>query len=273
MYRDWATYAAGEGFGDGYLRMSGVFFQSGGNPDLAALLAAEVPYTGWASYYYDGYAEGLAREAFRHAAALAAKYGLRVHTTSGGGAGLDNTLSVFEEVAEDYPLAERRWVIEHLSTPTPANIEQMARLGVVSTAIPYSIWDATPPESLENFRPYKSVLEAGIRLNLSTDNVPPNPFFAIWAAVTRENMHAGGPLGPGTERLSREEALRAMTINGAYLSFEEDVKGSIEVGKYADLIVLDRDYLEIVEEEIKDIEVLLTMVGGSIVYETEWRTP
>jgi predicted amidohydrolase YtcJ len=72
-----------------------------------------------------------------------------------------------------------------------------------------------------------------------------------------------------SEKLTREEALRAMTLNGAYLTFEENVKGSIEADKYADLIVIDRDYLTIDDDEIKDINVLMTMVGGEIVHHTD----
>jgi predicted amidohydrolase YtcJ len=86
--------------------------------------------------------------------------------------------------------------------------------------------------------------------------------------ITRTNRYTGAALNP-SQALTREQALRAMTINGAYLSFEENVKGSIEVGKLADLIIIDRDYLKVPASEIKDIKVLTTMVGGKTVYQAE----
>lgn len=272
MFRDFATYASGAGFGDDFLRTTGVFFQIGGDPALARILTAELPYTGWASYYYDAVPpETPPNAVFRATAILAAKHGLRLNTIAGSPPALTDALDVFEEVDQTYPIRDKRWVIEHLSVVSAANIERMRRLGVVPTTIPPStIWKATPPASLENFAPYRSLLEAGVPLNLCTDNVPPQPFFTLWAVITRKNRFTGMPLDVfRSEKLTREEALRAMTVNGAYLTFEENVKGSIEADKYADLIVIDRDYLTIDDDEIKDINVLMTMVGGKIVHQTD----
>ena len=270
--RDWATYAGDEGFGDEFLRFNGLFFQAGGDPDLAAILAAEAPYTAWAGYYYDA---PPSTEIFSRVAMMAAKYDLRLHAIAGGGAGLDTALAVYEEVNQTYPIDERRWVIEHVSDNTSTQIDRMVDLGIVPTAIPPStVWKRStpPPPDIENFAPYKSLLRAGLKLALATDNVPANPFFTMWTTIARENRNFGGPIGPA-ERLSRREALRAMTINGAYLSFEEDVKGSIEVGKYGDLVVLDRDYLEVPRDQIKDIEALTTIVGGKVVYQRDAEPP
>jgi hypothetical protein len=89
----------------------------------------------------------------------------------------------------------------------------------------------------------------------------------MWIAVTRRTVD-GSVLNP-EQRLDRLEALRMWTLNGAYLTFEEELKGSIEPGKLADLIVISKDYLACPAEEIKDIEVLLTVVGGKVVYQSE----
>jgi hypothetical protein len=120
-------------------------------------------------------------------------------------------------------------------------------------------------EKLNTFIPLKSFVEKEIPFVLSTDNVPINPLHAFWVAVVRKERVTGKIIGPG-QKISREEALRALTINGAYLTFEEDVKGSIEPGKLADLVVLSEDILTCPDQEIEDIEVLSTMVGGKTVY-------
>ena len=91
-----------------------------------------------------------------------------------------------------------------------------------------------------------------------------NPFLGMYAAVTRRTQ-TGRVLG-SEEKVTVEEAIRLFTINAAYSTFEEDLKGSIEVGKLADMIVLDRDILTIPPEEIKEIRVLMTMIGGEVVY-------
>lgn len=265
MFRDWAAYAGGQGFGDDYLRTTGVLFQQGGDPALAAILNAELPYTGWAGYYYD---TTVSPNVFLETAMLAAKHELRLHFIAPGGDLLATALSVFEQVNKVYSITDKRWVIEHINSVTPDQLTRMKQLGIVPTAIPANmIWKPAPPANLDNFSPYKTLLRAGLPLALGTDNVPPNPFFVLWTAITRENRSTDMPLdGSNSEKLTREEALRAMTINGAYLSFEEKVKGSIEVGKYADLVVLDRDYMEVHPSEIKDIKPAMTMVGGAVVF-------
>ena len=95
---------------------------------------------------------------------------------------------------------------------------------------------------------------------------PYNPFFGMWMAITRK-MVDGEVMHP-EQAISREEALRMWTLNGAYLSFEEGIKGSIEPGKLADLAVISKDYLTCPVEEVKDIEALETMVDGRIVYQS-----
>lgn len=258
MFRDWSEYASDQGFGDGFLRTTGVFIQGSGDPLLAAILDREAPYTAWASYNYDA----LAPEEFREVAMLAAKYNLRGHTT-----GVGTALDAFEQVNQTYPISSKRWVIEHIGTVTASERARMKALGIVPTAIPPStVWKATPPATVpSNFAAYRSVLEDGLPLALATDNVPANPFFTLWATIARTNRFTGTALNP-SEKLTREQALRAMTVNGAILSFEEQVKGSIEVGKYADLVVIDRDYLAVSEDQIKDIQVVFTMVGGKVVF-------
>jgi predicted amidohydrolase YtcJ len=88
----------------------------------------------------------------------------------------------------------------------------------------------------------------------------------MWMAITRKTRD-GSVVGP-TETVTREQALRMWTLNGAWMTFEEKIKGSIEPGKLADLVVISKDYLRCPVDEIKDIEVLATVVGGKTVYQT-----
>lgn len=100
---------------------------------------------------------------------------------------------------------------------------------------------------------------------LATDNVPVSLFHPMWHCVARVDRYSGRAIAP-PQRLSRADALRAATIEGAYLTFEEAVKGSIEVGKLADLVVLSHDPLTVEEARLPDIVAELTVVGGRVVY-------
>jgi hypothetical protein len=181
---------------------------------------------------------------------------------------------LFEEVNKTYPLKERRWVMNHARLYSPKQIERVKALGLIPEVIPAksSIWKggsarlkALPPERRGELAPYRSLYRAGLPLVFATDNSPHNPFITLWAAVARKDKDTLEVVN-AAEKLTREEALRCMTVHGAYVTFEENVKGSIEKGKYADLVVLERDYLTIPEDDIKDIKVRMTMVGGRIVY-------
>ena len=94
---------------------------------------------------------------------------------------------------------------------------------------------------------------------------PWSPWLGIWETLTRK-LERGGVLEPD-ERLTREQAIRLYTTNNAYLNREEKEKGSLEVGKLGDLIVIDRDVLTCPVDEVKDTKVLLTVVGGKVVFE------
>jgi hypothetical protein len=127
---------------------------------------------------------------------------------------------------------------------------------------------------MKSFLPLRSLIDAGIIVVGGSDHMirldardalnPYHPFFGMWMAVTRRTVD-GRVLNP-EQRVTREEALRMWTINGAYGTFEESLKGSIEPGKLADMVVISKDYLTCPEEEIRQIEALMTVVGGKVVY-------
>jgi len=124
------------------------------------------------------------------------------------------------------------------------------------------------PERENEIAPLKSLIEAGVRVALATDNVPNSMFYPVWQSIFRRNRYTGEVVAPA-QALTREQALRAATINGAYVTWEEDCKGSIEVGKLADLAVLSHDPLTAEEAVLKDIRAEMTFVDGRMVYSAQ----
>jgi len=109
------------------------------------------------------------------------------------------------------------------------------------------------------------LLDAGVHVSLATDNVPPSMFHPVWHATSRITEETGEPVSP-EQCISREEALACASREGAYLTFEENSKGTLEVGKLADIAVLSGDPLTIDEAKIQDIVAETVLVGGKIVY-------
>ena len=176
------------------------------------------------------------------------------------------TLQAFEDAVGKQRVAKHRHRIEHASVLNPDLIKRTKALGLLATIQPHFVvsdfWipERLGPERTRWTYAFKSLIENGVLVAASSDAPvePLNPLLGIWAAVTRE-------LSP-QERLSVMEALRAYTLGAAYFSFEEDIKGSIEVGKYADLTILSHDPLKVEPDKIKDIKVEMTIVGGKAVY-------
>lgn len=205
---------------------------------------------------------------------------LTAHCTGGGA--VDVLLDAFEAVAKDIDIRPLRFSIIHGNFYDRNAIERCARFQVIADAQPawfYKDGDAMleilGPERIKTFHPNRSLLDAGVVISFGSDHMvklddrhsinPFNPWVAIWSAVTRKTER--GTLIAPEEAITRAEALRCYTINNAFASFEEDIKGSIEPGKLADFAVLDRDYLAVPEDELKDIQVTMTVLGGKVVYE------
>lgn len=201
------------------------------------------------------------------------------HCTGGGG--VDLLLDVYEAVNRLHVIQPNRFSIIHGNFFTPEAIERMAKLGVyadMQAAWFYKDADAMREilgeECILTFLPYRSLLDGRVMVNGGSDHMvktdadasvnPYNPFLAMWSMITR-TTERGSVIVP-REAITREEALRIYTINNAYASFEEKLKGSIEPGKLADLAILSDDILTCPADEIKKIRSILTMVGGRIVY-------
>jgi predicted amidohydrolase YtcJ len=179
---------------------------------------------------------------------------------------IERYVRIMEQVAAKTPLRSLRWTLEHVFEITPAQIERLKAIGVGVRAQDHDYirnestsWKAGPP--------FRTLLESGIEMGAGTDSGVVgalNPWLAIYFMVTGKD--AGGELILPGEQIGRKDALRLYTAANAWFNFEEDDMGSIEVGKLADLVVLDRPYLDISDEEIKQIKSLLTLVGGRVVH-------
>lgn len=191
-----------------------------------------------------------------------------------GGRAMDIVLRAFEETDRKRPIKGRRFTLIHAYQPSEENFEQCRRLGVVVASQPSflhylgdSFYENVGPERSKWVKPHRAWIDNGVAVAAGTDSpvTPYHPFVSLWAAVARRTEVEGTQMG-AEQRVAREEAIRMYTINGAYLSFEEDVKGSIETGKLADLTVIDRDILTCPEDEIKETNVLRTILRGKTVY-------
>lgn len=268
----WLGWLAGSGLGDDMLRVSGLHVHVGSST-ADVLRAAAAPYTGWAGFNYDhGLPRARARELLLHCAAN----DIRVFTIVGGGA--LGMLDLFEEIDRQIPLRGRRWALSHIAVVGPRDIERIARMGLVLTTHTnnylfkglQALADRLPPGEHGNIVPMRSLREAGVTVSLATDNVPISLWHPVGQVVSRRSPGTEQIIGAG-QALSRIEALRCATANGAHLTFEEADRGTLEPGKLADLAVLDADPLLVREEALAGIRSLMTMVGGRIVHEVgDW---
>lgn len=207
----------------------------------------------------------------------ARKYGWQVATHAIGDGSILQAINTYEKVLKEEPLADHRWKIEHFQIANADEIKRIAELGILPSMQPTHATsdknmaeDRVGPERIKYAYAWRKTIDAGSHIVGGSDAPVElvNPFHGIYAAVTRMDRE-GNPKGGWypEEKMTREEAMRSFTIWAAEGSFEEKIKGSLEVGKLADFIVIDKDIMKCPEEEIKDIAVLTTVVGGEVVYE------
>ncbi len=264
LLQSWGRWLAGRGLGDEYLRMGGLYAESEYTP-VNLIRTRTAPYTGWAGFNYDAC---LPEAAMLEMMVEAARCDIRIASFT------PDILDLYERVNGIVPIADKRWVIEHIGVYTEDEIARIRDLGLVLTAYTnrYIYQDGAilaadlGPEGERRIVPMRAFREAGVHVSLATDNVPPTLFHSIWNVVARKPVGSDQAIG-AQECLSREEALAAASLEGAYLTFEEDSKGSIETGKLADLAVLSADPLTCGEDELKEIVAETTIVGGRVVYD------
>ena len=203
--------------------------------------------------------------------------GLHVVVHAIGDRANETLLDIFERVARENGARDRRFRIEHAQHLRPEDIPRFAELGVIASMQPYHAIDDgrwaeryIGPVRIQTTYAFQSLLDAGATLAFGSDwtVAPATPVEGIYAAVTRRTLDDANPDGwVPEERISVEDALVAYTRHGAYASHEEKEKGMLKPGFLADLTVLDRDLTRISPEEIRYAEVVMTIVGGEIVYQ------
>jgi predicted amidohydrolase YtcJ len=265
--RDLLPYASGRGFGDHWLRVSGVFIGLGGTTAFRNVSLAAMPDTGWSGFLE--YANTL--NEYRDYVMAAAELGFRVHTI--GSSNLDKLLAVWDEADQRFGIKNQRWVLEHVEVISAAQLELIKKLNIHVTTIPSkALWKRGPKSGAkgeaagELVTPHRTFVEQGIPIAVGTDNVPYSQLFTLWNVTSRESR-SGEIVGP-LQRMTVEEALPLLTREGARLSFDEQRRGVLRAGMLADFALLDRDLLSTALGEIKDVRARITVVGGRIVHET-----
>ena len=175
-------------------------------------------------------------------------------------------LSISAKISEQYPTRDLRWTLGHVDLITEATVRRAKDLGWNITLANHTV---KPRFDGRASPPVRMIQDSGILWGMGSDGTivaTYNPFHTIWE-------YTAGKIFPdivkyeSDEVITREEALIAHTRSNSYILFMEDKIGTLETGKYADLVVLDRDYLEIPVDEVRDIQPVLTMVAGEIVYD------
>lgn len=215
-----------------------------------------------------------------YSAARAKGWQLTAHVQ--GGAAIDTLLDVFERLDKEKPIRDSRSHVMHGSFLSENAVARMKRMGVALDAQPDWLYFDVPAlqkvfglQNMRWFFPLKTVLDSGIIVAGGSDHMigydknnavnPYNPFFNIWMCVTRQ-MRGGGQFYPD-ERISREAALRLYTTGAAWMQFEEKNRGTLERGKFADVVVIDRDFFTCPEDQIREIQPVITIAGGRITYQ------
>lgn len=215
-------------------------------------------------------------------AKVANELGWQMTSHATGGGALDLLLEAYEEANRTKSIVGRRFNVMHANFPNAQAVERAKKLGVVfDSQIAWlhedgdALKDVFGPERMAYFLPFRTLLDNGLKVVGGSDHMikfdsrkainPYHPFYGMWMAITRKTV-SGAEVQP-EQRINREEALRMYTIDGAYNGFDEAAKGSIEVGKLADMVVISHDYFTCPVDQIKDIEALKTIVDGRVVYE------
>lgn len=184
---------------------------------------------------------------------------------------IDGFLGIYEDINKVNPIKGLRWTFSHLDQVDEAELERMKRLDMYAEIhsrplIQGALMHKVHGDRAWDMPPFRRVQDSGIRWGLGSDATAvttSNPFYTLGFAVTGKMV---GGKKVNRQSVTREEALIAHTRSNSYFLFQESNIGSIQEGKYADLLVLDRDYLKVPADQIKDIKPVVTMVGGKIVY-------
>jgi predicted amidohydrolase YtcJ len=201
-----------------------------------------------------------------------AERGIYVNSHVEMSAAIDAFLNEYEAINKERPIKGLRWSFSHLDQVSEAQLERMKKLGMTAQIhsrplIQGALMHKVHGDKAWDMPPFRRIQDSGIHWGLGSDATAvttSNPFYTLSLAVTGRMV---GGRQVNRQTITREEALIAHTRSNALFLFQEGNLGSLAAGRYADLLVLDRDYLTVPDHEIKDIRPLITMVGGKIVYD------
>lgn len=266
----WLSSVADEG--DDLLRMAGVTVSLDGPAQFGLSMMNEL--------YRDPHSEpgrgssALSTEDLAGLARLAVRHDLRLNVLASGDAACGIAVDALEAVHRETPITGRQWVVQHFHHVTKEQIARLAAMGMVAqicAGVDYARGEfyttRLPGDLWKRVTPLRWWLDAGVPVALASDGAHSDPLFQLWAALTRVDARSGRSLLTPEKTITREEAIRAHTAGGATVLGQADRLGSIEAGKLADFVVLDRDILTCPDDEIRDARVLTTVLGGEVVHE------
>jgi predicted amidohydrolase YtcJ len=255
------------GFGDDWLRVGGVKYGADGSASERTMRMS-TPYVGTNDYGI----LTMTQKEIDEAVEDAHRHNFRVAIHANGDVTIDMVLKAYEATLKKYPRPDTRHRIEHCSLVNPDLLRRIKAIGAIPTPFWTYVyyhgekWKEYGPEKMQWMFAHKSFLDTGTPVPGASDYGPGpfEPLMALQSMVTRKDYN--GNVWGTSQRVTVDEALRIGTINGAYASHEEHVKGSITAGKYADFVMLDKDPHDVNPEEIKDLKIIRTVVGGKTMY-------
>ncbi len=204
---------------------------------------------------------------WREAQRLVAQAGWRNENSVQDIKGLTQVVEAYEAVNKEFDITRLRWVVHHVPAVTPELLSRLQALGCGVQMAAFRWVTSTDPKVVVGAQ-FRTIVDHGIRVGIHGDGVhiaPLNPWLHIYFAVTGRNSF--GAQVNGDQNLTRQEALRLFTRDNAWFLKMEDRLGTIETGRLGDLVVLDRDYFAVPEEEIKKVRSVLTVVDGRVVHD------
>ncbi|MEX0912329.1 MAG: amidohydrolase [Gemmatimonadota bacterium] len=256
------------GFGDDMLRIGAVKYGADGSASERTMYMSS-PYVGRPDDY--GILT-MSQEEIHEAVEDAHAHGFQIGIHANGDRTIDMVLNAYERVQERNPRPDPRFRIEHCTLVNPDLLRRIAAIGAIPTPFYTYVyyhgekWEHYGDERLQWMFAHRSFLDHGIPVPGASDYGPGpyEPMMALQSMVTRRDYR--GRVWGANQRVTVDEALRICTINGAHASFEENIKGSITPGKLADFVVLGADPHEVNPQELKDIQIVRTVVGGRTVH-------
>jgi len=266
-----ALGSPGQSFGDGMIRSDEIAETGLDGAELTALLREDFPDRPG----YHGMFK-VKQEQFNEFSAAVAQAGWRLRPHAVGDGAIDEALTAFDYANSKTDITKRRWMIDHDFLLLPDMYPKVKKLGLLMNSqymhdaqlgkLILVAWHRPLADKMENFKDW---LAAGIMFTGGSDgpiSYHAQPIYEIYGEVTRNTLW-GGKLG-ADQGITRQQAIRSVTSWSPYTTFEENAKGSIEPGKYADFVVVSDDILKVPAEKIKDIKVKTTVLGGRAVYGT-----